>query len=379
MRFRVGLDMHSFDGIHQGIKTHCLELFSRVVRLGAEIDFICFLDESDKLKEANSAFCLPNVTLVNMAKTSSPKRLLVQLPRLAKEHSLDLLHCQYICPPFSPCATAVTIHDTLFESHPQFFTPFFRMRSMVLMRVSAKKSALLCTVSDFSRKQLAQRYGIDEQKMCTLHNGVNRERFHPGNNGMERLSALGLRAQQYILTVGRLEPRKNHIGLVKAFSLLPQPRPKLAMVGQKDFQFTAVFDLIDDLKLQGEVVVLDNIDDDLLATVYRNASVFAYPSWAEGFGMPILEAMASGVPVITSGNTALSEVGGGAVVYADPSSPDSINSAIAKVLGDPILREVLVQKGLERAMLYEWDSAAEDLVRRYAQMNGCRNRSDTER
>jgi glycosyltransferase involved in cell wall biosynthesis len=365
MRLRIGVDMHSLDGIHQGIKTHCFELFSRAVRVGSDIDFVCFVGDPARMRQTSEAFSLPNVAIVEMPKRSSLYRLLVQLPSLAGKHRLDLLHCQYIVPPFSPCPTAVSIHDTLFESHPEYFKPLFRWRSRIMMRRSAVRSALVCTGSKFSERELIARYSLDSGHVCTIGNGVDRDRFHPGLDGHDKVVELGLASGGYLLSVGRLEPRKNHIGIVRAFARLDTPRPKLVIAGQRDFNYDGVFAAIRELNLQDEVAILENLDDDKLAAVYRHALLFLYPSWAEGFGLPLLEAMASGVPVITSNNTSLGEVGADAALYALPESPESISAAIGKVLSDTGLRDDLIGRGLRRAAEYNWEDVAVRLVESY--------------
>ncbi len=127
---------------------------------------------------------------------------------------MDLLHTQYIAPPFSPCATAVTVHDILFESHPEYFGRLFVLRSHLLVRRSVRKSVDIFTVSDFSRRQIAETFRISPSVVHTIHNGVDGARFFPGSEGREFVENLALQAGRYFLTVGRLEPRKNHANLL---------------------------------------------------------------------------------------------------------------------------------------------------------------------
>lgn len=363
---RIGIDLHTFDGIHQGSRTHCLELFSRALELGPEFQFYVFLAEPEKLREIAGKFSQPNVELVKMSHQSAPVRLLMQFPGLARRYRLDLLHTQYIVPPMCPCPTAVTVHDTLFESHPQFFTKGFALRSKVLIRQSARKSALVFTVSEFSRREIVSRYEIAESRTTTIANGVDCARFHPGMDGDDAVRELGLEPGAYLLTVGRLEPRKNHAGLLRAYSRLAGPRPRLAIVGQRDFGYQELFELIETLGIKNDVSLFESIDDALLPALYRHALAFVYPTWAEGFGMPVLEAMASGVPVLTSNMTALPEVAGDAAVYFDPSDTESIAGAIAAIVADRARRMELVERGLKRVEAFGWDGSARKLVDAYA-------------
>jgi glycosyltransferase involved in cell wall biosynthesis len=353
------------EGIRAGIRTHCIDLFSQVVEQAPDIDFVFFLSEPRHLQEASQNYSAANVTCVRMPHGSSTYRLLVQLPALAKRYTLDLLHCQGIVPPFCPCPTAVTIHDTLVESHPEFFTKLFLLRAKPMRKRSARQSSLVFTVSEFSRRELIARYNVQSDHVVTIHNGVDCERFKTEGHPDAVLKQYGLECGGYLLTVGRLEPRKNHVRLLQAYARLPRPRPKLLIIGQRDFGYERIMEMIEADHLNNEVVLLEDIDDNMLPAFYRNALLFVYPSLAEGFGMPPLEAMASGVPVITSGNTALREVGGDAVVFVDPEDPESIAAAISTALSDPELRRDLVQRGLRRVREYNWADSAARVVRQY--------------
>jgi glycosyltransferase involved in cell wall biosynthesis len=304
-------------------------------------------------------FNSPNVALVAMPQAPAAIRLLWQLPHLARQHRMDLLHTQYIAPPFSPCATAVTVHDILFESHPEYFDRLFVLRSHLLVRRSVRKSVDIFTVSDFSRRQIAETFRISPSAVHTIHNGVDGARFFPGSEGREVVENLTLEAGRYFLTVGRLEPRKNHANLLRAWARLRKPRPRLAVVGQRHFGYDDALNLIHTLQLEGDVVVLEDIADGQLPALYRNAKAFIYCSWAEGFGMPILEAMSSGIPVISSATTALSEICADAALFVYPENIDEIGNAIRELDQRPDVRQDLVLRGLRRVTDFNWNSSAE--------------------
>ena len=364
-RHRIGIDLHTLEGLHQGSRTHCLELFSRVIPMLPEVDFLLLVDTARWSAEHRSRFTQPNARIVCMPHANPFKRLLFQLPALSREHGLDLLHTQYICPPFGRAQNAVTIHDILFEAFPQYFATFLRLRSRLLFRHSARAADLLFTVSEYTRMELAKRYGVDRERIFTIPNGVDGERFYPGMQGSERVRALGLVPGDYLLSVGRLEPRKNHVGLLKAYALLPGPRPKLAIVGQRDFGYGAFLSALKTLALSNDVLLLEDIDDDLLPALYRNARLFVYPTFAEGFGIPVIEAMRSGVPVVTSRTTSLPEIAGDAALLVDPHSPADIRSAMLTLLRHAPGADRLRTAGLQRARHFEWHSAAENLAGQY--------------
>lgn len=368
-RPRVGIDLHVVDGIFQGSRTHCLELFSRIIALTPECDFFLLSSDPGTLLSASESFSLPHVTHILMPHMPAPLRLLWQLPNAVRRWRLSLLHTQYIAPPLPFCATAVTVHDILFESHKAYFEKAFVLRSRLLVPYSARRSLAVFTVSEFSRKQICETYSIPPQKVHVIPNGVDHERFFPGIEGYNAVRALGI-DRPFFLTVGRIEPRKNHSTLLKAWAQLKHPRPLLVVVGQRHFSFHDVFDLIRTLQIEPDVLVLEGIQDTALPSIYRNAMGFIYCSWAEGFGMPVLEAMASGIPVISSSTTSLTEVCGDAALLVDPANPDEIGRAIAKLGEQAELRDTLVRRGLIRAREFTWERSAHTVGQVYLQQHG---------
>jgi glycosyltransferase involved in cell wall biosynthesis len=365
---RIGIDLHVVDGIYQGSRTHVLELFSRVVSRCPEFEFFLFADGIDAIRKFSPRFQLPNVHFVRMPESNPVKRLGWQLPRLQKEHRLDLLHCQYIAPPVLSCRSLVTIHDILFESHPQYFSRLFTLRSRLLVRLSASRAAHIFTVSNFSRGQIEKLYKIHSDSITVIPNGVDMDRFHPGEDGAELTEHLGLQSKNYILTVGRLEPRKNHIGLLKSYALLHNPKPPLVVVGQKHFGFDEMLRYVTESGIEKSVRFLEHVDDEALPALYRHARLFVYPTWAEGFGMPVLEAMASGVPVISSDNTSLPEVVGEAGVLVKAGDIQALASHMQQLLDNPALAERLSRNAQEQAKLFTWERAADRVGDVYRQV-----------
>lgn len=362
---RIGLDLHVVDGLFQGSRTHVIELFSRVAKLCPDYEFVALLDGVDTLKRDYPAFDLPNVTVAKLKHTGPIKRLMWELPKLQQALKLDLLHLQYILPLPSLCPTMVTIHDVLFESHPEYFTKFFRLRSQVFMRIAARQAKHVFTVSEYSKREICTRYGMERSAVTVTPNSANFSSFFPGTEGQAFLQARGLKPRGYLLTVGRLEPRKNHATLLKAYVKLGPTAPPLVIVGQRDFGFEETLATVADSDARERIFIFENVGDKELPALYRNCLAFAYPSLAEGFGMPPLEAMASGVPVIAANNTGLTEVVGKAGLLVESLDIEGLHAALASVCGDESLRASLIANGLQQAKTFSWDSAAQSVAEQY--------------
>ena len=355
---RVGIDFHVVDGIFQGSRTFVLELFSEVIKISPDIHFILFLDKTELLKSFSPIFNAPNVELVHMPSASPITRLCWQLPRLQIRYKLDILHTQYILPIPSLSPGIVTIHDILFESHPQYFSPIFRLRSAVLIRLSAWRAKHIFTVSEYSKKEIISRYGIQEEKISTTYNGVNLKKYFPGIIGKDVIESRGLLSKGYLLSVGRLEPRKNYVTLLRAYKKTENPKLPLVIIGQQHFGYEDVFNVIRDLGIEQHVHILNDIKDEELPAFYRHAKLFIYPTWAEGFGIPLLESIASGVPVITSNTTSIPEVVGDAAILVEPNDIYSLAEEINHLLTDEKLYGDLQRYGLKQVYKYQWKSSA---------------------
>lgn len=370
MKSRVGIDFHVVDGKYQGSRTHVLELFSSLIRKCPDIDFYCFLDDLDNLKSISDIFLLPNVKLIRMETKNPFYRLFVQLPKLVKQYKLDILHVQYISPIFLPktCKKVVTIHDVLFESHPQFFTKFFTFRSKLLMRLSALISDCIFTVSEFSKSEIIKFYKMPEGKISVIYNAADFIRFHPVFPG-EKFCYAGLKSKAYFLSVGRLEPRKNHISLVRAYAAcLKENMPPLIIVGQPDFNYHEVLNFIQEHNLESRIKVFSDVSDIDLPILYRNALAFFYPAFAEGFGMPPLEAMSSGTLVVSSDTTSMSEVIGSSGILIDPLDVNQLSETMSKIINDPKSYDKMANDGLLRSKLFSWDNSAEIVKLKYNEL-----------
>ncbi|HEX4032129.1 MAG TPA: glycosyltransferase family 1 protein [Terracidiphilus sp.] len=368
-RLKIGLELHFLDGRVQGLRTHCVEVFSRVVRSTPEIDFYCMMAKPELLEK--EGFTSPNVIPVPIRHSGRLQRYAFSIPSLVRKHKLDLLHCQFSAPPIVSCKTAITIHDILAETHPEYFGRMYRILARMTQTIAVRHAIQIYTVSEYSRRKIARVYDIPENRITVLLNAVDEARFVPRADGhRNEIENRGLVPGGYVLTVGRLEPRKNHKRLFEAYARLRLPfaKPPLVVVGQKDFGYEEALKTIRDLDIQREVRLLEDVRNEELPRIYRNAKVFIYPSLAEGFGMPVLEAMASGVPVITSNNTALFEAAGDAAVLVEATNVESIASGLEQLLKDPDACATLVKRGHHHIRKFTWDKTAEVLRDSYIQL-----------
>jgi glycosyltransferase involved in cell wall biosynthesis len=265
---------------------------------------------------------------------------------------------------WSPCNTGplavrrqvVTIHDCGFHDHAGGFAPLFAGWYQWLIPRLARRARRIITVSKFSRQRLLEFTGVDPDRVVVIPNGVSPQ-FAPVEP--EKVAAvkarLGLPAR-YVLSVGSLEPRKNLSRLLEAWRRLPSVAPdvSLVLVGAT----SKVFQTVDFARDVPSVVFAGYVNDHDLPAVYSGAQMFVYPSLYEGFGLPVLEAMACGTPVVCSSATALPEVVGDAGILVDPYQPEAIADGIRRLLADIPLQQRLRQRGLELAGEYTWERTA---------------------
>jgi len=262
----------------------------------------------------------------------------------------------------------VTIHDVLFESHPEYFRWKNRAALKYFVRRSAHRADAIVTISEFSKREISTRYGINPEKIVITPCGFDSRIFNPGNKQESAETAYrsyGL--TEFILAVGRLEPRKNLVNLIKAYSISRQRNkhyPQLVLVGAKDFGTDEVFRCIRTHGVEPDVIHLENVSNRDLAHLYRAASLFVFPSHAEGFGIPLVEAMACGCPVASSGTTAMEEVvKDGCGVRFDPGCPESIRDALDRILQNPDEARSMVEAGARAAQAFSWARGAAVLLR----------------
>jgi glycosyltransferase involved in cell wall biosynthesis len=257
----------------------------------------------------------------------------------------------------------VTIHDLAFLHVPESFPRLQSLRLRWQVRANARRAARVITGSEYSKRDLREVYGIPDERIAVVHPAPDPS--FASVRDLATIEALKRRlgiTQRYVLCVGRVNPRKNLIGVLRAFerirSQLEEPT-QLVMAGPRDYRADELDGAIARSSCRTEILRVGYVGDGDLPALYSGAAVFVYPSFFEGFGLPPLEAMACGVPVVSSGVSSLPEVVGDAALTIDPSSVDEIAAAMLRVLTDPDLRAALIDKGRQRADRFSWSTAAE--------------------
>jgi glycosyltransferase involved in cell wall biosynthesis len=276
--------------------------------------------------------------------------------RAARHLGADLLHLPAALGPVrGRRPTVVTIHDLSVLHSPQDFRPWFRHYARVVIPRLARRAARVIAVSEATRRDVIEHLEVPEERVVAVPNGIAVSE-DPRMDGPYRLPP------RYVLSVGTLEPRKNLLRLFEAVRLLAErPATKdvvLVHAGGYGWLADDVVRTAHSPALRGRVRLLGYVPEEHMACLYRQARLLAYPSLFEGFGFPVLEAMASGCPVVTSDRSSLPEVAGDAAVLVDPESVEAIAEGIRRVWEDDALARDLTVRGLARAQLFSWERTA---------------------
>jgi glycosyltransferase involved in cell wall biosynthesis len=292
----------------------------------------------------------------------------IVLPRRLAELKPDLLHgMAYALPAAWAGPSVVTIYDLSFVRFPRAFNALNRVYLTAATRAAAKRARVVFTISEHTRRDIVRLLSVPARRVVVTYPAAD-ERFGvlPTEEVVAFRRARDL-PEVFIFAVGTLEPRKNVVGLLEAYARLPRPRPPLYIGGGSGWRFSPIFDTVERLGLRDQVTFLGFVAEDELTHWYNAARLFAFPSLYEGFGLPVLEAMACGTPVITSNAASLPEVGGEAAILVDPLDTEQLARELQRVLDDDQLRLEMRAAGRIQATRFNWRAMADLTADSYRQ------------
>lgn len=362
-----------------GMDMVALELIKYLQQIDHENEYVVFV----KPDEDHSALSpTDNFKIVELDGGSYPLWEQKALPKAAKEEGCDLLHCtSNTAPVWSDVPIMITLHDiiylesiSLFKKSGTWYQKFGNMyRRLVVPRV-VKKSQKIITVSKFERERIRKFFNFnkDDKRLVAVYNGVS-SHFNPVTDETvrQRVRKKYELPEEYLFFLGNTDPKKNTEGVLKAYASYVEQTSDPAMLVMLDYEEWALNKLLtsigkSDLRklihLPGYIVNTD------LPAIYSMATIFLYPSLRESFGIPMLEAMGCGTPVITSETSSMPEVSGGKALIVDPYQPQEITEAIFKLMNDEELRQKLVREGLRQAANFTWLNMAKDVKAIYEEI-----------
>jgi glycosyltransferase involved in cell wall biosynthesis len=366
---RIAIDAHTVGTKLGGNESYAVNLIEALAEIDSVNNYTIYVTTNEARERFNSRW--PNFKV----RSTLPHTPLIRIPLThsaeLRKHPGDVLHVQFTAPPFAPCPVVVSIHDLSFEHLPQTFNRRSRTQLRLTVRHSAKRAARILSLSEHTRRDIIETYGITPQRVTAIplaapaHFGPisdNRELQRVRHNyGIDR---------DYILSVGSIQPRKNLARLVRAYASLrgegsADKLPRLVLVGKCAWLYDKTLRALDETNVKDAVILTGYVPERDLPALYSGALCFVYPSYFEGFGLPPLEAMKCGAPVVVGNKTSLPEVVGDAALTVDPFDIEAIAGAIRRVINDPALRRELSVKGQERANEFNWRETAKKTLAVY--------------
>jgi len=359
---RIAIDAHSVGTRLGGNESYATNLIEALAEIDSVNQYTVFVTR----REARDRFSnrWPNFQV----RATLPHTPFIRIPLILsaelRRNRVDILHVQFTAPPFSPCPVVVSIHDLSFEHLPQTFKRRSRMQLRMTVRRSARSAAQVIALSEHTRTDLINTYNLHPEKVTVVPLAAP-ARFGPvgDDNELQRVRQTYGIDGDYILSVGSIQPRKNLRRLIEAYSLLRHAKPEgklpqLVLVGKNAWLYEETLRSLEDRNIGASIILTGYVPESDLPALYSGALCFVYPSYFEGFGLPPLEAMKCGAPVIVGNRTSLPEVVGDAALMIDPLDVNAIAAAIQKVMMDSNFRSELRVKGLERAKVFDWKETA---------------------
>ena len=326
------------------------------------------LDFPDYLKQYSNRQLVPLPVTISNLIARFPNPLLTYLE--SSFDSPDIVHgTNYVVYPYPQSLRVMTIHDLTCIKYPNYLHSVVKTYANRIKQC-LKWTDLIIAVSESSKRDIIEYLAVEPERIYVTPQASRYSANYLSTEQAEQLqkSCSYDFSQPYLLFVSTIEPRKNIISLIRAFNLLKETHKlehQLVLIGQKGWLYQSIFQAIENSPWKHRIHYLGYLSDELVALFYLKADVFVYPSYYEGFGLPVLEAMTLGTPVITSNTSSLPEVAGDAAILIDPNDFEQLADAIWQVVSDSQVRQKMVQKGKERAKLFSWERTASETINAY--------------
>lgn len=368
---RIGIDARALSNPGSGEETYIRNVIRALASIDAENDYTLFVNPQ-----------LPDVSIPNTERmrrvvvrpSNRSARLLFSFPLALWREQIDVAHAQNVIPVLCPAPAVASVHDIAYERYPQFFVSAEAARLRMLMPLMVRWAKAILTLSEFSKQDIVRRYRVPPEKIMVAP-GAAEPIFHRLDDPA-RVVAARVRygtGERFILYVGNLQPRKNLKTLIEAYVQLRRAdavRHKLIIVGSKTWLYDDIFAAARASGYEEEIVFTGYVPDEDLVALYNGTELFVYPSIFEGFGLPVLEAMACGAPVITSNTSSFPEVVGAGAMLVDPLDAAVLAKTMVTVLGDSVLRASLSSRAMQEATRYSWETTARIVLAVYQAVYG---------
>jgi glycosyltransferase involved in cell wall biosynthesis len=372
----IAIDAHSVGTGLAGNETYAANLVEALAEVGAEHRYTVYVTRPEA--ERRFAGRWPHVQVRKTLPHTPLVRIPVTLSAELRRRPVDLLHVQYTAPPFAPCPVVVTIHDLSFEHLPETFKRRSRVQLRLTVRRTARAAAHVIAPSEYTRQDLIKSYGLDPERVSVVPLAAA-PHFRPVEDAAElaRVRARYHIGGEYVLAVGSIQPRKNLARLVRAYADLRRARgrsnlPQLVLVGRQAWLYGETLRAVEESGARDSIILTGYVSEGDLPALYTGALCFVYPSFFEGFGLPPLEAMRCGAPVLAGDLTSLPEVVGDAGLLVDPLDTGALARALGRLVDDAALRADLRERGLDRARSFDWRHTARMTLQVYRRVTGDR-------
>jgi glycosyltransferase involved in cell wall biosynthesis len=375
--YRIALDARKLQGQITGVGQYVSQLSARLALMAPDFKVYLLYDRPtghDVVPGGCEQVVLggfhPDSRSFSM--TYSPVWLNTLVPSFIRRTGVDLFHgTNFVLPLHGRCRYVATIHDLTFIKSSESFNALYRCYMSLQVRNSLRRAQCVISVSESTKRDVEEAFDFGSQRIETIHEGVGAEFVPCKDVGLlASLRALYHLPGRFVLHVGTVEHRKNLVTLLRASKTVIDQKllDGVVLVGQDGRGADEVHSSVVSLGLEPHVSFLGYVPQEQMPAIYSMASVFAFPSLYEGFGLPVLEAMACGTPVVASTTSSLPELTGNAALTFDPGDVLALSSALTKVLADSLLHRQMRSRGLERAKCFSWDTAVSHHLRLYREI-----------